>query len=150
MAYYELNSNDELSTVIRKCNSNFRLFDNEGTINGNGGIIVESNYDNLSNKPSINGVTLTEDKSFADLGLEIGLSSKNTSVLTTAVNQTNVVHGISGFDSSKHVLLVFLEDKPQIRGIDYTIPNNNKITMTTPIPNSGTSVKFIAISASIV
>jgi hypothetical protein len=39
--------------------------------------IYENNYDNLRNKPSINGVTLEGDKTTEDLGIEAGVTSWN-------------------------------------------------------------------------
>ncbi len=39
--------------------------------------IYENNYDNLRNKPSINGVTLEGDKTTEDLGIETGVTSWN-------------------------------------------------------------------------
>lgn len=39
--------------------------------------VYENNYDNLRNKPSINGVTLSGDKTTEDLGIEAGVTSWN-------------------------------------------------------------------------
>lgn len=39
--------------------------------------IYENNYDNLRNKPSINGVTLSGNKTTEDLGIEAGVTSWN-------------------------------------------------------------------------
>jgi hypothetical protein len=39
--------------------------------------VSENNYNNLSNKPSINGVTLVGDKTTADLLIDIGVTSVN-------------------------------------------------------------------------
>lgn len=58
--------------------------------NGGGGGGGTSDYDRLSNKPSINGVTLTGDKSTEDLHIEAG-SSELTDDMTTAI----VVGGIT-------------------------------------------------------
>lgn len=158
MPYIEINQYDDLQTVIRKCNNNFRYLSagTDQTIENI--IIANDDYNNLINKPSINSETLTGDKPLSAFGIDteienailaanVEVSIKQSTTTTNINSQVEVNIGIASFDKDTQALLVFISDVLQVEGVDYVVRDNTKIAMNVPIPTYGTVVKFTAISA---
>ena len=56
--------------------------------------MIENNYNNLSNKPSINGVELIENKTTEDLGI-VGTSMTEIELSTDIANPTEIINFIN-------------------------------------------------------
>jgi len=69
---------------------------------GAGGVRIESDYNNLDNKPSINGITLQDNKTTEDLGIVIPTVPTNVSAFNNDAGYLTQHQDISGkLDTSK-------------------------------------------------
>lgn len=89
---------------------------------GGGGGGGTSNYEQLSNKPSINGVTLTGNKTSADLGIPgvpltgLGMGSKTTYGSLSGIIDTNIILFRTPKNGDR--LMVFIGDEIYREGLE--------------------------------
>lgn len=107
---------------------------------GGGGETGTTNYNKLSNKPAINGVTLTGDKSLSDLGIPTSYSDLSSK---PSINNVTLSGNKSLSDLGIPTTYAELSDKPSING---TTLSGNKTAAELGLQNELIAGNGISIS----
>ncbi len=95
-----------------------------GNISIGGGSGGTSDYDQLENRPQINNVTLSGNKSLSDLGINIPTKLSDLTNDNNTVTDANYVHTDSNFTTAEKTKLSGIETGAEVNEID-TIKVNN-------------------------
>lgn len=112
------------STIITNGTFNAHFTTNQNTFTGSMGIVnaTSNNYNDLANKPSINGVTLVGDKTSEELKIDGDKHYVYNQVV--ALNEWNIQHNLNKYPS---VTIVDSAENVVVGDVVYIDKNNVRI-----------------------
>ena len=147
----DFNSSDGLPPlVVQKLNHNFASLAGFAPAGGSGGGSAPqvTDYDSLSGRPSINGVTLTGNMTSEDIGITApAIKVVDEVVVVDTVPEDTFPIGVQQYDPATCALEVFLDGELLEPVTDYTVSDDLEVVLATPISQVDRRLHFLVIYA---